>query len=225
MSLKYPAAVLWDMDGTLIDSEHYWMQAEQELASGYPGEWLPEHGLNLIGLSLYESTQIMKKQMQIHDLEPEQIIDFLTNSVLSQLMKEIHWRPGARELLLELREQKIPTALVTMSMNRMANAVASNLGFKVFDLVLGGDDVQFGKPHPEPYLKAAELLGVNANECVAFEDSLNGIASAEAAGTVAIGVPNLIEIPDAPTRTVWSGLAGKSLTDIAMVYTQRTQQS
>lgn len=222
MSLKYPAAVLWDMDGTLIDSEHYWMQAEQALAAGYSGEWGPENGLALIGLSLYESTRIMKSQMQIHDLSPDQIIDFLTESVVAQLRQEIHWRPGAKELLLELRQKGIPTALVTMSMNRMANEVASNLGFDGFDLVLGGDDVEFGKPHPEPYLKAARQLKVRAEDCVALEDSLNGIASAEAAGTVAIGVPNLIDIPPTPSRTVWPGLAGKTVADLAEVFTQRT---
>ena len=180
MSLPLPAAVLWDMDGTIIDSEHYWMRAERELATQHGTSWNPEQGLALVGLSLYESSQIMKTQMGIRKLSVQEIIDFLTSRVIEQLREELPWRPGARELLLECKSAGIPTALVTMSMRVNALEVAGNLGFAGFDVVVAGDDVTFGKPHPEPFLRAAELLNVDIEDCIAFEDSPTGLASAEA---------------------------------------------
>lgn len=203
-----PAAVLWDMDGTLIDSEEYWLSSEQALADRYNAKWSHADGMNLVGLSLHESTQIMREQIGIHDMSVDEVIQWLTDEVLRQLRKNIPWRPGARELLLQLREAKVKTALVTMSFSRMALEVVDAIGFEAFDVVIGGDDVTFGKPHPEPYLKAAELLGELPKHCVAIEDSLNGLASAEAAGTMALGVQHLMHLPPSPTRVVIPSLVG-----------------
>lgn len=202
-------AVLWDLDGTLIDSEHYWMHAEQTLASRYSGNWTEAHGLQLVGLSLYESAAIMRDQMGIHDLGLQEIIDELTRSVIANLRKEIPWRPGAKELLSGLRSNGVKTAMVTMSMSRMAQEVADAIEFDAFDLVLGGDQVTRGKPHPEPYLEAANKLGFAPRDCIAFEDSLNGLVSAESAGTIAIGIPNIVALPTQPGRIIWESLVGK----------------
>lgn len=221
MSAQMPAAVLWDMDGTIVDSEHYWMRAELELAAKYGADWGPDSGLELVGLSLYESAEIMKRAMGIVDMSGEHIIDFLTERVTAQLRNLIPWRPGAKELLQELKAAGVPNALVTMSMRRNALVVVENLGFDCFDVVVAGDDVSIGKPHPEPYLKAAELLGVDPKLCVSFEDSVNGITSAEAAGTVAIGVPHFVQIPQVPNRTLWSSLAGRSIEDVARVFQEK----
>lgn len=210
MSTKQlPAAVLWDMDGTLVDSEPYWILSETKLASEYQFAWGEEDGHSLIGLSLYDSAQIIRSKVGIADLSDEQIIDRLTTAVVEQLGERLPWRPGALELLTELRAHGIKTALVTMSMRRMATAVADSIGFPAFDVVVAGDDVTRGKPHPEPYLRAAELLGVAASDCVAIEDSRTGVASAEAAGCFTIGVPHLAEIPAGPNR-----LLVKSLTEL-----------
>lgn len=203
-----PAAVLWDMDGTLIDSEEYWLASEQALADRYNSNWTHADGMNLVGLSLQESTQIMRNHMGIDDMTIEEIIDWLTDAVLSRLRQEIPWRPGARELLQSLRAAGVKTALVTMSFHRMAREVVDAIGFDAFDVVIGGDDVSLGKPHPEPYLKAAELLGVAPENCVAIEDSLNGLASAEAAGTMALGVQHLMPLPSSPKRVVIPTLVG-----------------
>ncbi|MFM6980977.1 MAG: HAD family hydrolase [Micrococcales bacterium] len=205
-----PAAVLWDLDGTLIDSENYWLQSEQELANAYGANWSHEDGMGMVGLSLQESTKIMQSHMGIQDRSSDEIIQWLTDRVLHQLRKEIPWRPGAKELLLELRKAGVKTALVTMSFRRLALEVVEAIGFEAFDLVVAGDDVERGKPHPEPYLKAAALLGVSAGDCVAIEDSLNGLASAEAAGTMALGVQHIMHLPPAPTRTVIQTLVGVS---------------
>ena len=182
MPNNFPAAVLWDMDGTLIDSEPYWLLSETRLANEYGATWTEENGHELIGKSLYDSSALLKDRLSIEDLSVEQVIDRLTDEVVSHLKVSLPWRPGALELLMDLKQNGVKTALVTMSMRRMAMAVVSEIPFHAFDVVVGGDDVRIGKPDPEPYLKAAALLGVDPRDCIALEDSRTGLASAEAAG-------------------------------------------
>jgi HAD superfamily hydrolase (TIGR01509 family) len=205
------------MDGTLIDSEPYWMKSEGSFAKANNSNWTEQDGLSLVGMSLYDSSKIIKERVG-SNLEPEQIIQKLTDDVSAQLKQEIFWRPGARDLLLLLRKKKVKTALVTMSMHRMAKQVADSIGFDAFDVIVAGDDVRHGKPHPEPYLKAAELLGVKPEDCVAFEDSLTGLRSAEAANTKAVGVKNIVEIPIEPGRVIWPTLEGVSMADLRRLF-------
>jgi HAD superfamily hydrolase (TIGR01509 family) len=214
---QLPAAVLWDMDGTLIDSEPYWMRSEGDFASANNSTWTEQDGLSLVGMSLYDSSKIIKEKVG-SDLDPEEIVQQLTDGVAAQLKQEIFWRPGAKELLLLLRKKKIKTALVTMSMHRMAQQVVDAIGFDCFDVIVAGDDVRQGKPHPEPYLRAAELLGVKAEDCVAFEDSLTGLRSAEAAGTKAVGIKNIVEIPSQPGRILWPTLEGVKISDLRRLF-------
>jgi beta-phosphoglucomutase-like phosphatase (HAD superfamily) len=100
----------------------------------------------------------------------------------------------------------------------MANQVVDAIGFDCFDVIVAGDDVRQGKPHPEPYLRAAELLGVKAEDCVAFEDSLTGLRSAEAAGTKAVGIKNIAEIPSQPGRILWPTLEGVKISDLRRLF-------
>jgi len=210
---ELPSAVLWDMDGTLIDSEPYWMNSEGAFARENNTVWTKQDGLSLVGMSLYDSSKIIKEKVG-SSLEPEQIIQKLTDEVTAQLKQKVIWRPGAKELLTMLRRENIKTALVTMSMHRMAQQVVDAIGFDAFDVIVAGDDVRQGKPHPEAYLKAAELLGVRPEDCVAFEDSNTGLRSAEAAGTKAVGIKNIVEIPAIPGRILWPTLEGVSLIDL-----------
>lgn len=212
-----PHAVLWDMDGTLIDSEHHWLSSEKELAAAHGVIWTEEDGLDLVGMSLLDSSKVIKEKLS-SDLAPEEIIDQLTAMVTSKLADHLPWRPGAIELLRELKSAGVKTALVTMSMRTMALRVTESIGFDAFDLVVAGDDVRFGKPHPEPYLKAASLLGVDPADCVAFEDSKTGLTSAELAGTMAIGIPNVVRIPDQEGRILWPTLQGVTLSDLQALY-------
>lgn len=192
---NFPAAVLWDMDGTLIDSEPYWLASEESLAASYGGSWTEQDGHALIGKSLYESSALLRQRFGIEDLDVQGVIDRMTAAVISDLKQRLPFRPGALELLIGLKQRGIKTALVTMSMRKMALAVTDQIDFAAFDVVVAGDEVVNGKPHPEPYLKAAELLGVDIRDCIALEDSQTGLASAEAAGAHAIGIPNLIRLP------------------------------
>lgn len=210
-TLSLPKAVLWDMDGTLVDSEPYWLLSETALAEDYGKVWTQENGNDLIGKSLYESSAFLKDHLDIKDLSAQQIVDRLTDSVLSKLQHSLPWRPGALELLMELKQAGVKTALVTMSMRRMALAVAEAIPFQAFDVVVAGDDVTFGKPHPEPYQKAAALLGFETAECIAIEDSVTGLRSAEAAGCLPLGIVNLMPLEQTGTRVIRHSLTEMNL--------------
>ncbi len=214
---KLPAAVLWDMDGTLVDSEHYWLASEKALAEEHNATWTQQDGFDLIGNSLYESSKIIKAKIG-SSMDTEAIVQHLTDSVSAKLAVEIPWRPGAQELLRELKRKRIKTALVTMSLHRMAEQVVNRIPFDAFDVIIGGDDVVRGKPFPDPYLKAAEALGVSPEDCVAFEDSNTGLRSAESAGTKAVGIPNFVEIPMIPGRILWTTLEGVRVKDLQKLF-------
>lgn len=193
---SYPAAVLWDMDGTLVDTEPYWLQAESDLVHAAGGVWTPEDGLQLVGSGLERSALIL--QSRGVDLSVAQIIATLTDRVRDQIADAVPWRAGSRELLRELKAAGIPTALVTMSQRYMALDVVAALGFDGFDVVVAGDDVENAKPHPEPYLTAAAQLGVDIATCIALEDSEPGVASAVAAGATVFALPLHIPLPPSP---------------------------
>ena len=142
----FPLAVLWDMDGTLVDSEHYWSISQNRLASQYGAVWTEDDEKGVIGSSLYDSSDLIKRKCGIEDKSVQDIIDLLTDEVIDQLRQVLPWRPGALELLLDLKQAGIKTALVTMSMRRMALAVADSIPFHAFDVVIAGDDVRYGKP-------------------------------------------------------------------------------
>jgi len=202
------------MDGTLVDTEPYWLVAEKELVSSFGGSWTEEDGLQLVGSGLWHSARIL--QAKGVDLTEDEIIERLTTRVLEQVDIAVPWRPGARELLLELHELHVPTALVTMSIRRMAEHIAASIGFDGFAAIVGGDDVEHSKPHPQPYLLGAQALGVSAADCVALEDSAPGVASAVAAGTVVVAVPMHVPLVEDPTYDLhdMSGLTAATLFDI-----------
>lgn len=218
-SLLTPAAVLFDMDGTIVDTEPYWMVAETELITSFGGTWTHEDGLTMVGLGLPVAAAVF--QSRGVTLEIDDIIERMTTRVLEQVTDEVPWRPGARELLSDLRGAGIQTALVTMSITRMAEQIAGAIGFTAFDVIVGGDQVQESKPHPAPYLHAAELLGVDIRQCVAIEDSVPGLASAVASGAVAIGVPLHAPLPEADDHVQWATLENRGLADLRAVYTER----
>ena len=209
------------MDGTLVDTEPYWLKSEQAFAERHNAQWELSDAEQFIGFSLYDTADILRKKLNLQDRTDQQIIDELTSGVVDQIEDELPFRPGALELLRELREKQIPTALVTMSMTQMANSVVQRIPFKAFDFVLGGDRVQFGKPHPEPYIRAAEKLGFDAADCIALEDSKTGLTSAETAGTVAIGIPHIASIPAQPGRILIDSLQGVTVSKLQEIFEEK----
>jgi len=202
-----PAAVLWDMDGTLVDTEPYWIAEEFALVEAHGGSWSHEHAHALVGNDLIVSARYIRQHGSV-ELEPEQIVELLLDGVVRRVKEHIPWRPGARELLEALVLEGVPCALVTMSYRRLAEAVVTSLPPGTFRTLVTGDEVSKGKPHPEPYLVAAARLGVAAADCVAIEDSPTGVASAEAAGVPVIAVEHLVPVADGPGRRVHSSLEG-----------------
>ena len=153
--MNQPAAVLWDMDGTIVDTEPYWFAAEFEIVEMHGGQWSHEHARALVGSDLLDSGAYMRKHGGV-DREPAEIVEMLLDRVVAQLRVEVPWRSGARELLAAVNEAGIPTALVTMSWKRFADQVVDCLPFGSFRVSVTGDEVTRGKPHPEPYVLAAE---------------------------------------------------------------------
>ncbi|MGI9053544.1 MAG: HAD-IA family hydrolase [Ilumatobacteraceae bacterium] len=200
-----PAAVLWDMDGTLVDTEPYWIECEHELVAEFGDQWTDEDARSLIGFDLLDAAAVLRQRGGVR-LDPIDIVEWLQTGVIARVRERIPWRAGARELLSELNEQDVPCALVTMSWQPLAEAVVAALAPLRFQAIVTGDAVANGKPHPEPYLRAADLLGVDAEQCVAIEDSPTGVTSAGAAGCVVVVVPNLVDIGPAPGRYIVASL-------------------
>lgn len=220
-----PAAVLWDLDGTIVDTEPYWLAEQTDLLAAFGASWSSEEALSLVGAGLGLTAVVLQNKGV--PWEAERIIDHLTDRVMARVRRKVPWRPGARELLSDVRAAGIPTALVTMSVRRMAQQVAdaaTGTGATVFDVIVSGSDVTQPKPHPEAYLTAAALLGVAASQCVAIEDSTPGLAAAVAAGTVAIGVPLMTPLHKDQAAALWPSLAGRRLSDLTAVYARGSSQ-
>ncbi|MEV5071716.1 HAD family phosphatase [Microbacterium sp. LMI12-1-1.1] len=201
------------MDGTLVDTEPYWMAAETPLIESFGGTWSHEQALGLVGLGLEDSARIL--QGTGVRMSTDAIIDHLTDDVMRQLnVTGVPFRPGARELLANLRDAGIKTGLVTMSMRRMAQTVVDLIDFEAFDVVIAGDDATRPKPFPDPYLQACEVLGVAPHETVAIEDSPNGLRSAVASGAAVIGVPLMVSLTGAGAHILWDTLDGRTADDV-----------
>ncbi|TQL86162.1 HAD superfamily hydrolase (TIGR01509 family) [Microbacterium saperdae] len=210
---RQPRAVLWDMDGTLVDTEPYWMAAETALVESFGGTWSHEDALQLVGNGLIDSAIILQNAGV--DMEADAIISLLTDSVQEALRTQgVPFRPGARELLSDLKAAGIPTALVTMSLRRMALGVVELIDFDAFELVVAGDDVENPKPHPEPYLQAAALLDIDITEAIVIEDSPTGLRAGIASGAVTLGVPHIVSLEEVGAHELWPTLEGRSAADL-----------
>lgn len=208
-----PAAVLWDMDGTLVDTEPSWWAAEKALVAAHGGTWTDEQAQGLVGNQLEVSAEVLRSEGGV-DLGVREIIDTLAASVIAELRRDPRWQPGALELLTALRERAVPCALVTMSWRSIADAMLERLPEDTFDVVVTGDVCERGKPDPEPYARALAALGVAPEDCVALEDSPTGLASAEAAGLSTLAIPHVVALAPARGRTVLSTLAGVAPEDL-----------
>jgi HAD superfamily hydrolase (TIGR01509 family) len=212
----YPAAVLWDMDGTLVDTEPYWIEAEHELVAAHGGVWNDEFAHQLVGNALEVSAQLIIDQSGIGLSVPE-VIDALLVRVIARVAERVPWRPGARELLLELGELDVPSVLVTMSWRSLADTVVRQLPDGAFHALVTGDEVSHGKPHPEPYLAAARLVGADPAACIAIEDSPAGVRSATAAGVPTIAIPHVVPVPQVDGAVHIDTLAGVTAADLTTI--------
>lgn len=213
------AAALWDFDGTLADTEPLWITAEYELVGSLGAEWSDDHAEELVGNALIDSGAYILRAIGRTDLSAEWVVEQLLQRVVVALRTQpIPWRPGALELLRSLGEAGVPCALVSASYRILLDAALAQLPPGSFQTSVAGDEVSQGKPHPEPYETACRLLGVDARDCVVFEDSGTGASSGNAAGAVVLAVPNLVRIPDAPRRQHVASLTDLDAAEVARLF-------
>lgn len=211
-----PAALLWDFDGTLADTEPLWIEAEYDLVGGLGGTWSDEHAHQLVGNSLIDSGSYIVHAIGRPDLTPEWVVDQLVSRVITSLRSgDLPWRPGALALLEACAAAGVPCALVSASYRVLLDAALDALPAGTFTTSVAGDEVERGKPHPEPYERACAELGVDPRDCVVFEDSETGARSGNAAGALVVAVPNHVPVPGAPRRVQVGSLADVDLAGLA----------
>jgi len=204
------AAVLFDMDGLLVDTEPLWFETETEVMGRLGTQWTKQDQEALLGGSMERTVGYLLAKAT-RPASPRDIERWMTEGMLDRVRAgRVELRPGARELLAEVAAAGLPYALVTSSERPLAEAVLAGTGFR-FPVTVCGDDVSTTKPDPAPYLLAAKLLEVMPASCVALEDSLNGVASATAAGCAVVAVPSFVDIPPAPGRLVVGSLLDVSI--------------
>ena len=198
MSQPLPAAVLFDMDGLLVETEHLWYQAELGVIEQLGGSWTPEHQEVLVGGPLEKAVELLIEAAGGgHDAD--EVMTLLLDNMEQLLRTEpVHWRPGAAELLVALEEAGVPRSLVSASWRRLLDAVHDavmhELGHELFDVTVAGDDLERTKPFPDPYLHAAAVIGVDPRHCVVLEDSHTGSTAGRASGALVVAVPSLVPI-------------------------------
>lgn len=213
---ELPAAVLWDLDGTMVDTEPLWFEAEYELATRHGATWTNEHAKNLVGNSLPVSGAYIREHMGL-SLSVEEILEELMLFMEAHSAERAAFQPGALELLAELREAGVPCALVTMSYRRLVEPLLPRMGEGAFAVTVCGDEVTNGKPHPEAYLRAAELLGVDPPDCIVIEDSPGGAAAGEASGAPVVVVPHVVAVPAGQRRIEVPTLDGLGVAGLVAV--------
>ncbi|MFY1631978.1 HAD family hydrolase [Solwaraspora sp. WMMB335] len=209
--------MLFDMDGTLIDSEKLWDVALQELAARYGGQLSPTARLAMVGSDLATTMRLLHGDLDQPWRDPVSGAAWLTARVTELFWTDIQWRPGAAELLREVRRAGVPTALVTSTERGLVDVALATLGRHNFDVVVCGDEVAATKPDPAPYLAAVAALGVPVAACVAIEDSPAGVASAHTAGVTVLAVPDGARLAVPAGVTVRSSLTGVSLSMLGML--------
>lgn len=205
-------AVLFDMDGTLVQTEEFWGEAMSELAARLGGRMSDEARAQTIGSTMRHSMQVLHADLGLVPTEEQLQVDarWVEDRTGELMAGGIRWQPGARELLVAVRAAGLAAALVTTTPRHLAEivlrSIREDLGYDPFDLTVCGDEVAARKPDPAPYLQAMVALAVDADECVIIEDSAAGIASGLAAGVAVLGVPTMQVVDPAPGLTLRDGL-------------------
>jgi HAD superfamily hydrolase (TIGR01509 family) len=209
------AAVLFDMDGTLTDSEPVWDGALRELARWLGGSLSDRARRATIGTNVAVSVGIVHRDVGRPDADPVRSGEKLVAEAGARFARGLVWRSGARELVDAVRAAAIPTALVTNTERALTQLALGSLVDELFDASVCGDEVPHSKPAPDPYRRAAALLGVAPASAVAIEDSPIGVASASAAGCAVLVVPGSdVPVPPGPGRTFADSLVGITVADL-----------
>ena len=207
------SAILFDMDGTLIDSEPLWLKAEIEVMAEVGCHWDEQDQINCLGGPAERTERYMQERSQ--NIKPYgYFINRLHEVMRARITNELDLIPSALSLLKECKDAGIKTALVTASSRDLMTIVLKRFPIGTFDVVVSGDDVEKSKPDPAPYLLAAKQLSVDISKCLVLEDSLTGVQSGLSSGAKVIGIPHLVQMSEHPNLRVISSLDEITLSDI-----------
>jgi len=226
MPNQNPAAVLFDFDGTLVDTEPYWARGRIEHLTALGAPYTMEQSLLLRGASVEDSQAAMVAHMATHGIDVEAMdIDEFYSGLSGRIRDLIErfgapWLPGAVDLLADLKANEIPCAVVSSSPPEVLAAGLKEFPPGVISVVIDGTMVTRRKPSPEGFLMAAQRLGVDAADCVVIEDNKAGATAGLAAGAVVIAIPDCHDIPAAPRQVIIPTLEGVDTTRLFELYRQ-----
>jgi HAD superfamily hydrolase (TIGR01509 family) len=207
------SAILFDMDGTLIDSEPLWLKAEIEVMAEVGCHWDEQDQINCLGGPAERTERYMQERSQ--NIKPYgYFINRLHEVMRARITNELDLIPNALSLLKECKDAGIKTALVTASSRDLMTIVLKRFPPGTFDVVVSGDDVEKSKPDPAPYLLAAKQLSADILKCLVLEDSITGVQSGLSSGAKVIGIPHLVQMSEHPNLRVISSLDEITLSDI-----------
>ncbi|WP_422747329.1 HAD family hydrolase [Mycobacterium sp. WMMD1722] len=214
-------AVLWDMDGTLVDSEKLWDISLAELYRKLGGEISDETRAALVGSSAANTIRTVYADL---GLEPDPAAMAAADRWLHDYTGELFstrglpWCDGARELLEDVAAAGVPMALVTNTQRELTEQALDSIGRHFFTATVCGDEVAHGKPAPDPYRRAAQILGIEPGHCLAVEDSATGSQAAESAGAPVLVVPNDVPVPSSPRRRQVGSLRGFGVRELRAIH-------
>lgn len=214
-------AVLFDMDGTLVETEQHWGEAMFALAARLGGRMSAAAREATVGTSMRVAMATLYADLGVERSEEEARADgrWVEDRTHESMAERLTWRPGARELVETVVSAGVATALVTTTPRRLAAVVlgqiAVDLGGDPFAVSVCGDEVPVRKPDPAPYRQAMTALGVGPARCVVVEDSVVGVTSGLAAGAAVLGVPSLQPLAPAPGLTLRDSLVGVGLVELS----------
>jgi HAD superfamily hydrolase (TIGR01509 family) len=219
-------AVLFDMDGTLVDSEKLWDISLAALYEELGGTLTPQVRASMVGGSAEDTIRTVFTDLR---LEPDpaamaESIHWLHEYTAELFDRGLPWCDGAQELLEALAAEGTPMALVTNTQRALTDRALNSIGRQYFSATVCGDEVPRGKPAPDAYRRAAALLGLQPDVCLAIEDSVTGTAAAEGAGCPVLVVPNDVAVPRGPRRRHISSLAEVEVIDLRRMYEELTSQ-
>ena len=214
-------AVLWDMDGTLIDSEPLWIEQERQLMESIGAKWTDEDAIYCVGGPMARVDAYMRSKLPTAVLDkfaPLALTNQLLQRMEDRLSHDIPFTPGAFELVSEMKSANLPLALVSASSRPLMNAALKSIGSQLFDITISDNDVERSKPDPEGYVKAAASLDVDISRSLIIEDSITGMTAAIASGAFVLGLPHVAELPHGPKVIHHPTLENLTMRDIANLF-------
>lgn len=203
-------AVLFDMDGTLVDSEPYWLAAETELMAEFGYHWTTADQASCLGGPLERVGQYMSDLVE-GQRDGAYFHHSLVERVSEKFHNEIALVDGGLEILLHVQASRLPMALVSASPRILVHAALESLPDGLFHASVSSSDVKNTKPDPESYLNAAAQLKVNIENCLVVEDSLTGVQSGTASGAWVVAIPHIVPIQPGPRVRLINSLVGETL--------------